>query len=291
MPARPGEDVAVNMPCISIVSPCLNASHYLAQTIESLREQSAIRDGRVELQHIVIDGASTDGTRDLVANYPGIEFVSEPDSGMYDALGKGLLRARGDIVGYLNAGDILFPWAFDVLSEVFKTAEVDWVTGYSSHINARHQVTACWKPPRYRREFVLNGYYADPRYPFAIQQESTFWSGQMNARIDHKKLRTFKLAGDYFIWSEFAKHVELHSAMSPLGAFRIHKGQLSERRDEYLAEAISTVRPPTRKEKFTAWWETRCNPLIRGFLWNYTLGKSPAKIFDYDHSSEKWIGR
>lgn len=279
------------MPCISIVSPCRNASHYLAQTIESLREQSAIRDGRVELQHIVIDGASTDGTRDVITNYPGIEFVSEPDSGMYEALGKGLLRARGDIVGYLNAGDILFPWAFDVLCAIFKTAEVDWVTGYSSHINARHQVTACWKPPRYRREFVLNGYYADPRYPFAIQQESTFWSGQMNARIDFKKLRTFRLAGDYFIWSEFATHVELHSVMSPLGAFRIHKGQLSEQCDAYRKEVESIVRPPTARERLTAYWEAKCNPAFRSVLWNHILPQSKAQIFEYNHPSEEWVPR
>jgi hypothetical protein len=226
-----------------------------------------------------------------VALFPYAIFRSEPDTGMYDALGKGLSMAGGDIIGYLNAGDVLFPWAFDVLLDIFSNPGVDWTTGYSSQINGAGQVTSCWKPPRYRREFVVNGFYADPAYPACVQQESTFWSGELNRKINLEKLRTFKLAGDYFLWTEFAKHAELHSIMSPIGAFRIHPGQLSERIGEYTAEAMCCTRPPTFREKFTAWWETKCNPLLRGSLWNYTLGKSPAKIFEYDHSSGRWGSR
>jgi hypothetical protein len=210
---------------------------------------------------------------------------------MYHALAKGLACADGDIVGYLNAGDILFPWAFDVLLEVFSNPDVHWATGYSSLINEQGQVTASWKPSRFRREFVSNGFYADPSYPFGIQQESTFWSSAMNHRIDFLKLKSFKLAGDYFIWTEFAKNADLHSIMSPLGAFLIHGGQLSERKADYLAEAQICIRPPTPREKFTAWWETRCNPILRGPFWNYTLRKSPANIFEYDHSNSRWRAR
>jgi hypothetical protein len=210
---------------------------------------------------------------------------------MYDALSKGLSQASGDIVGYLNAGDILFPWAFDVLLEVFSNPDVHWATGYSTLMNSFNQITACWKPGRFRREFVLNGFYADPSYPSGIQQESTFWSAELNRKIDLEKLKSFKLAGDYFLWTEFAKHTDLHSIMSPLGAFQIHGGQLSERRAEYYDEVKRCIRPPTMREKFTTWWETRCNPLLRGPLWNYTLGKSPAKLFEYDHERQHWSSR
>jgi len=260
-------------------------------TLKSIYSQSAITNRRCKLEHLIIDGASTDHTASVARAFPESRFLSESDEGMYDALAKGLSQASGDIVGYLNAGDILFPWAFDVLLEVFSNPDVHWATGYSSQINEQGQVTACWKPPRYRREFVANGFYADPAYPACIQQESTFWSAELNRKIDLEKLRSFKLAGDYFLWTEFAKHAELHSVNTPLGAFLVHEGQLSEKRDEYLSEAMSCVRPPTRKEKFTAWWETNCNPLLKGFLWNYTLGKSPAKIFDFDHSIGNWNAR
>jgi glycosyltransferase involved in cell wall biosynthesis len=274
-----------------LVSPCLNSGRLLQQSLKSIYCQDALLNGRCELVHLIIDGESRDETASIAGQFPGSRFLSEPDTGMYDALAKGLSRVDGDIVGYLNAGDILFPWAFDVLLEVFSNPDVQWATGYSSQINEQGQVTACWKPPRYRREFVANGFYADPAYPACIQQESTFWSVDLNRKIDLEKLRSFKLAGDYFLWTEFAKHADLHAIMSPLGAFRIHGGQLSERRAEYHAEAQRCIRPPTIQEKFTAWWETRCNPLLRGPLWNYTLGKSSAKIFEYDHTSGRWSNR
>jgi len=284
-------DKIIDTKKISLITPCRNAGGMLAGTLESIYSQSAIINRRCNLQHMVCDGGSSDHSKDVVSSYPCSEFLSEPDYGMYDALAKGLSRVDGDIVGYLNAGDVLFPWAFDVLLEVFSNREVQWATGYSSQINEQGQVTACWKPPRYRREFVANGFYADPAYPACIQQESTFWSANLNRKIDLKKLSAFKLAGDYFLWTEFARHADLHSIMSPLGAFRIHGGQLSERRAEYHTEAQRCIRPPAMREKFTAWWETKCNPLLRGPLWNYTLRKSPAKIFEYDHTSGSWSNR
>lgn len=274
---------------VSIVTPCRNAGHLLPDTIASIRNQRAVLGGSVCVQHIVIDGASTDYTRDLLAGEGDIEFLSEPDAGMYDALAKGLSRAKGDIVGYLNAGDILFPWAFDVLAEVFEHSGVEWASGYTTLINDRLEVTAAWKPPRYRREFVANGFYADNSYPQVIQQESTFWSGELNASIDWQALKSFKFAGDYSLWRHFAQRAELHSIMSQLGAFRIHHGQLSENQEAYRAEVDSLVRSATSKEKLTAYWETRCNPVFRNLLWNFILPPSPARMFHFSSSEGKWL--
>jgi hypothetical protein len=115
------------------------------------------------------------------------------------------VQACGDVIGYLNAGDILHPHALDVLAEVFANPGVDWVTGYTTQINDRLQLTSASRPTRYRREFVDNGFYADDRFPFCIQQESTFWSNRLNRSVDLERLRTFKLAGDYFLWTQFAR--------------------------------------------------------------------------------------
>ena len=273
---------------VTIITPCRNAGKLLADTIASLRGQSAVQSGDVHLQHLVMDAASTDDTRDVVAKFSEVEFQSKPDSGMYDALAGGLLQARGDVIGYLNAGDILHPHAFDVLAEVFANPGVDWVTGYATQINERLQLTAAWRPTRYRREFVANGFYADDRYPSCIQQESTFWSKRLNQTVDLERLRTFKLAGDFFLWTEFARMSELHSINSLLGAFRIHHGQLSENMADYRREVEGIIRPPTLKERFTAWWETRCNPALRSPLWKFTLGQSPARIFDFNHRMQMW---
>jgi len=134
---------------------------------------------------------------------------------MYDALAKGLQNATGDIVGYLNAGDILFPKGFEILQEVFQYPDIEWVTGYSTIINEKLQITNSAQPKRYHRSFIENGYYIDPSYPQNIQQESTFWSQKMNGLIDFKKLRSFKLAGDYFLWTELTRifHTEAENGV------------------------------------------------------------------------------
>jgi glycosyltransferase involved in cell wall biosynthesis len=268
-----------------------NAASRLEKTLASLEAQFALKKGHCRLEHILLDGASTDNTIAVASRYPNTQCFSEPDQGMYDALAKGFRRGTGDIVGYINAGDTLFPWAFDVLLEVFENPDVRWATGYSTLMNERNQVTASWKPCRYRREFVENGFYADPGYPCGIQQESTFWKSDLGDLVDLDRLAKFCLAGDYFLWAEFAKYTELHSIMSPLGAFLIHDGQLSENMSAYRAEAESVTRSPRFRECFTRWWETRCPPSLRGLLWNFTLRRSPAKIFEYNHSAKCWTSR
>ena len=272
---------------LSIITPCRNAAPLLERTLHSV----AACGREMKVQHLIVDGASTDGTLALLQSASDAEFISEPDAGMYDALAKGLKIASGDIVGYLNAGDVLMPNAPEILAEIFSHDGVDWVTGYSTHVNVRGQITATWKPPRYRREFVGNGFYGNPKYPFAIQQESTFWSSRLNAKIDLNRLRRFRLAGDYFLWTQFAESSELHSVMTLLGGFLIHPGQLSEHVAAYAQEISSEVRSATTREEFTAFWETRCPSALRSFLYQFTLPKSQAKIFEYDHRGGRWIWR
>jgi glycosyltransferase involved in cell wall biosynthesis len=77
---------------ISIITPCRNAARFIGETVESVIGQTALFSGRAELEYIVCDGNSSDGTPDIVRSYgnKSIKIVSEPDAGMYDALSKGL---------------------------------------------------------------------------------------------------------------------------------------------------------------------------------------------------------
>ncbi len=276
------------MKTISIVTPAKNSANRLKATVDSVLGQRALASGRCNLDYRIVDGASTDETVACFGDLPAVSFLSEPDRGLYDGLTKGLRLTQGDIVGYVNAGDILFPWAFDVLLDVFAFPDVKWLTGYSTLINDRLEVTAAWSPTRYRREFVQNGYYAQPGYRKGIQQESTFWASSLHAHVDWQRFSEFRLAGDYFLWSEFSKTAELDSVMSQLGAFRIHAGQLSESRAEYLEEVASFTREATRRERFTRWWETACPGSLRGVLWKQTLGRGGGKLFEYDHQLRVW---
>jgi len=88
------------LPLVTIVTPVLNGARFLDETLASVREQ----DHR-PLEHIVVDGGSTDGTLDLLRRAPGIRWISEPDRGLYDAVNKGLRLAQGEIVAYQNADD------------------------------------------------------------------------------------------------------------------------------------------------------------------------------------------
>jgi glycosyltransferase involved in cell wall biosynthesis len=276
---------------ISLITPCRNAAALLPDTLESVATQSAVLSGQVEVEHLVMDGASTDATGEVALRYPHAALSSSPDAGMYDALAGGLRRATGDIVGYLNAGDILHPKAFEVVAEVFAVPGVDWATGFSALVNDRLQVIAAWKPPRYRREFVQNGTYLAGHPVPGIMQEATFWSGRMNRALDLDKLATFRLAGDYFLWLQLAARVPLHSVESLLGFFRIHAGQLSEDRDAYRNEIAPHLRSPTRRERLTAHWEFRCNPLLRGPLFHFVLPPSEARVFRYESGARAWVPR
>ena len=87
-------------PRVSIVTPVRNGARYLPELIASIRAQD-----HPDIEHIVVDGGSTDGTLDVLRASGDLRWMSEPDRGMYDALGKGLRRATGTIVAYQNADD------------------------------------------------------------------------------------------------------------------------------------------------------------------------------------------
>ncbi|MDR1982122.1 MAG: glycosyltransferase [Tannerellaceae bacterium] len=92
-------------PTFSIITVTYNASRWLEETVLSILNQSY-----PHIEYLIIDGGSTDGTVDLIKQYAaGIAYwVSEPDKGLYDAMNKGLRKAMGDYVWFINAGDTLY---------------------------------------------------------------------------------------------------------------------------------------------------------------------------------------
>lgn len=89
-----------NLPNISVVTPTFNGITTLRETIESVLSQDY-----KNWEHIVIDGGSTDGTVELLRGFPHLQWISEKDEGHYHAMNKGVERARGQIIGILNADD------------------------------------------------------------------------------------------------------------------------------------------------------------------------------------------
>ena len=93
-------------PLVSVVTPSLNQAAYIEEAILSVREQDYPR-----IEHIVVDGGSTDGTLEILRRHPHVVWSSEPDEGQADALNKGFARARGTVLGWLNADDRYLPGA------------------------------------------------------------------------------------------------------------------------------------------------------------------------------------
>lgn len=104
----------MNEPLISIITPSYNRVDMITDAIESVLTQ-----GDPHVEHIIVDGASTDGTLEMLTCYPHLRVVSEPDKGMYDALNKGLRLARGEVIGLLNTDDRLAPGCLESVRTTF----------------------------------------------------------------------------------------------------------------------------------------------------------------------------
>jgi glycosyltransferase involved in cell wall biosynthesis len=106
-------------PLVTIVTVVYNAADVLVETIDSVVNQTY-----PDIEYIVIDGASTDGTAKIIQQYAGAitTVVREPDRGIYDAMNKGLRLARGEIIGLLNAGDRYRPEAVATVVEAYQNS-------------------------------------------------------------------------------------------------------------------------------------------------------------------------
>ncbi|MGA7749555.1 MAG: glycosyltransferase family 2 protein [Gallionella sp.] len=221
------------MPFISIITVAFNAAQHLPDTLKSIRAQDY-----PGVEWIVIDGRSTDGTADFLrANEDVIDYwLSEPDRGMYDALAKGFERANGEIVCWLNAGDMFLSGALATVAEVFQThPETNWLTGiHFWHLPGR-RIIGCYIPPAYSSDLIGCGAYGKS-LPY-IQQESTFFRRSMLNGVNMERFGAFKLAGDLYLWSCFARHDKLTLVCAGLGSFCIQEGQLSEDKKSYWKEA------------------------------------------------------
>ena len=115
-PLGPPSPLATTEPLVTIVTPSFEQARFLPDAIESVAAQ-----GRPDIEHIVIDGGSRDGSVEILRRQGDrLRWISEPDGGQADAINKGFAMARGQIFGWINSDDILLPGAVDAAVEAFR---------------------------------------------------------------------------------------------------------------------------------------------------------------------------
>ena len=158
----------MSAPRLTVITPSLNQAAYLERAIRSVLDQ-----GYPNLEYIVVDGGSVDGSVELLRRYDDrlAWWVSEPDDGQSHAINKGLERATGDVVAYINSDDYYLPGAFAAATGAFERAPgARWVAGTCRYLHPDGTIDTDWVPsaPRGPRERLIHDHWYVP-------QASSFW--------------------------------------------------------------------------------------------------------------------
>lgn len=178
-------------PLVSIITPVLNRARSIDVCLSAVAAQSY-----PSIEHIVVDGGSTDGTVDILREFrPPHEFrwLSEPDHGMYDAVNKGLDLARGEVVAYLNSDDFYLPWSVEVAVGALKRG-ADVVYGDLGLLQVRSANRSTFYVQFYP-PFDLT-YYT---HVGTLAQPTVFWRRNVTDRIGRFD-SDYKLIGDCEYW-------------------------------------------------------------------------------------------
>lgn len=158
-------DISV-WPKISIITPSLNQAQFLEETLRSVLLQ-----GYPNLEYIVIDGGSTDGSCEIIRKYsPWLAYwVSEKDKGQSDAINKGFARATGDIIAWINSDDLYLPGALVFMGQAFQAhSEIDMIFGSISYVDEDTQILRKWNWQPYTFPSLITR-------KMIIPQQGAFW--------------------------------------------------------------------------------------------------------------------
>ena len=247
-------------PKISVITPSLNQAAFLESTIQSILCQ-----GYPNLEYIIIDGGSTDGSVEIIRKYEKhlARWLSEPDGGMYAGIVKGISSATGDVIAWLNSDDLYFPWALSLVASIMESLpQVEWISTLLPCLwNDESLLYQLDRVAGFSRDAFAEGRYLPGSSSLGwIQQESTFWRRSLQDKIDCGRLAGWKLAGEFGLWSLFFEHAELYGVPYPLGGFRMQKLQKTQTGMGLYVEESRQVLSGMRKRGF------RVDGLVRGIL-------------------------
>jgi glycosyltransferase involved in cell wall biosynthesis len=229
------------LPRISIVTPSFNQGHYIGETLQSVIDQ-----GYPEVEHIVIDGGSTDDTMAVVERFRHslTYVVSEKDRGQSHALNKGFAQASGEILCWLNSDDQLAPGALFAVALAFDSGEPDMVAGIcevyrDGKLESRH-LTSCRDGPLPLEDLLDldNGWNSGQFF----YQPEVYFTRSLWERAGAMVREDCYYSMDYELWCRFAlAGARLKVIGTPLALFRSHPAQKTAVEERFKSE-LRTVR-------------------------------------------------
>lgn len=186
---------------ISLVTPSFNQAPFIRRTIDSILDQR----GDFELEYRVLDGGSTDGTMDILRSYGSrIEWSSERDDGQIDAINRGLRRATGDVIGWVNSDDVLLPGALAKVVRAFADhPTIEWVHGRCRIIDEHDLELRRWIS-LYKHYRARNHSFENLLTENYISQMTAFWRRSVHDEIGYLDPE-FDLAFDYDLFVRLAR--------------------------------------------------------------------------------------
>ena len=201
-------------PLVSIITPVFNGVKYLEACIQSVLNQTY-----PYIEHVIVDGGSTDGTVEILSTYQAkspdrIRFISEPDRGAGDAWNKGLRMARGEIFGWLGADDTYEPDAIHVVVEFFRSnPNAYFVFGSCNYINEKGNIIRRCQTKDFDLEEIINYSNYVPCTSLFYKQEAVEKVGWLDTK-----------GNDLDFLIRAGKIFQIHRIEKVISNFRIHEG-------------------------------------------------------------------
>jgi len=206
---------------ISVITPCLNSVAYLAETLASVARQDWH-----EIEHLILDGGSTDGSVDMIrafaAGHPAVRWWSEPDNGIGDAMNRGAARAKGDLVAFLHADDC-YPGPSVLSTVVARMATVPdavWLTGGLREIDGQGNLLRELSVRRYSYHRLLRNNIVFHPATF-VNRNALLTAGGFDTGL--------RYAMDYDLWLRLGAVSPPVTLDCVLACFRVHSGSRSTR--------------------------------------------------------------
>lgn len=205
---------------ISVITVCFNSEKTIGDTIRSVVTQT-----HGDIEYIVVDGGSSDGTREIVHSFGEdiARFVSEPDNGLYDAMNKGLALATGDVVGFLHSDDMFADQhVISGVASALMLHETDSVYGDIQYVDQKNtdKILTFRTSGNYHRYKFWFGW--SPPHPTFYMKRSFY---QKHGGFD----TTFKIAADYDSLLRYMVKGRITSTYNPMVRVRMRVGGVSNR--------------------------------------------------------------